>query len=134
MPTSLKKTELTQVVPTHVDLFVEHYDELKKWAQKLSEYDHAQSEDLLRDFFLHFTVSKPDLNHMQNLEGYLYVTMRNLHLSQVRRQTRMPMRSMTVVEYDTVDVSLWASDPRDRIRMRDELGAICQYACIRKES
>jgi len=106
MPTNLKKTELKQVAPTHVDLFVEDYYELKKWAQHLSEYDHEQSEDLLHDFFLHFTVSKPDLNQIHNLEGYLYVTMRNLHLSQVRRQTRMPMRSMTVVEYDTVDVSL----------------------------
>ena len=41
---------------------------------------------------------------------------------------------MTAVEYDTVDVGLWVSDPRDGIRMQDELGAVCQYACIRKES
>jgi hypothetical protein len=44
------------------------------------------------------------------------------------------MRSFSVVEYDTVDMSFWASDPRDRLRMRDELSAICQFACIREES
>src|SRR5438045_4178915 len=129
-----KKTELRPVTPTHVDLFVTHYDQLRRWALKLSEHDEMRAEDLLHDFFLHFTVSRPDLDNIGNLEGYLYVVMRNLHLSQVRRATRTPLRQLSVVEYDTVDLGFWASDPRDRIRMQDELGAVCQYACIRKES
>lgn len=95
---------------------------------------HELAEDMLHDFFLHFTVSKPDLSLVENLEGYLYVVMRNLHLSQVRRATRTPFRALSIVEFDTVDVGLWASDPRDRLRMQDELGAVCQYAFIRKES
>jgi RNA polymerase sigma factor (sigma-70 family) len=131
---SPKKTELTQVQQTHVDLFVEHYEQLRRWALQFSEHDPERSEDLLHDFFLHFTITRPDLNTIENLEGYLYVVMRNLHLSQVRRATRTPLRALSVVDFDTVDVGFWASDPRDRIRMQDELGAVCQYACIRKES
>jgi RNA polymerase sigma factor (sigma-70 family) len=131
---SPKKVESVHAQPTHVDLFVEHYDQLRRWALQLSEHDPGRAEDLLHDFFLHFTTSKPDLDTIQNLAGYLYVVMRNLHLSQVRRATRMPVRSLTVVEYDTVELGFWASDPRDRMRMQDELAAVCQYACIRKES
>jgi RNA polymerase sigma factor (sigma-70 family) len=131
---SPKKAELAETPPSHVDLFVDNYDQLKSWALQFSEYDHESAEDLLHDFFLHLTFSKPDFASIQNLDGYLYVVMRNLHLSQVRRATRMPQRSLSAVEFDTVDVGLWASDPRDRMKMRDELGAVCHYACMRKES
>ncbi len=131
---SPKKLVLIQPQPTHVDIFVELYAQLKGWALQFTEHDHELAEDLLHDAFIQFTLSKPDLNSIQNLEGFLYIVMRNLHLSQMRRASRTPFRSFAVVEYDTVDMSFWASDPRDRIRMRDELGAVCQYACIRKES
>ncbi len=36
--------------------------------------------------------------------------MRNLHLSQLRKATRTPLRAMSVVEFDTEDVGVWASD------------------------
>jgi RNA polymerase sigma factor (sigma-70 family) len=134
MLTSPKQPALMQAQPTHVDLFVENYDLLKRWALQFTEHDRELAEDLLHDAFIQFTLSKPDLDSIQNLEGYLFIVMRNLHLSQLRRATRTPLRSLSVVEYDTADVSFWASDPRDRIRMRDEIGAVCQYACIRKES
>jgi RNA polymerase sigma factor (sigma-70 family) len=130
----LKKPVSTAALPTHVDLFVEHYERLKGWAMRFTEYDHELAEDLLHDAFIHFTLSKPDLGSIENVEGFLYVVMRNLHLSQIRKAARTPLRPVSVVEYDTVDMSFWASDPRDRIRMRDELSAVCQYACIRKES
>ncbi len=122
------------VAPTHVDLFTENYDQLKGWALHFTERDQELAEDLLHDTFIQFTLSKPDLDLIQNVEGYLYIVMRNLHLSQIRRGGRAAMRSLTAVEYDTADVSFWASDPRDRIRMRDELAAVCRYACIRKET
>jgi RNA polymerase sigma factor (sigma-70 family) len=129
-----KIPSLTVAQPTHVNLFVEHYDTLRRWAAQLAEGDREQAEDLLHDLFIHFTLARPNLAAIQNLESYLYVIMRNLHLSQMRRATRAPLRSLAVVEYDTLEVSFWASDPRERIRMRDELMAVCQYACIRKES
>ena len=117
-----KKFELIQVAPTHVDLFVDHYDQLRRGALQFSEHDPA--EDLLHDFFLHFRITKPELAAVENLDGFLYVIMRNLHLSQMRRATHTPFAALPAVEHDTVDVGLWASDPRDRIRMQDELAAV----------
>src|SRR5438132_1884777 len=107
MLTNLKKPAFIEVQPTHVDLFVEHYDLLKKWALHFAEGDRELAEDLLHDTFIQFTISKPDLDSIQNLEGYLFIVMRNLNLSQLRRWTRSAFRLLTVVEYDTVDVSLW---------------------------
>ncbi len=48
---ALKNTELSAVPPTHVDLFVEHYDQLRRWALQFSEHDPGRSEDLLHNFF-----------------------------------------------------------------------------------
>src|SRR5438876_4434567 len=131
---SPKKTALALAPPTHVELFVEHYDLLRQWALRFTKHDLDLAEDLLHDAFIHFTLTRPDLASIENIEAFLYVVMRNLHLSQLRRASRTPLRAMSLVEYDTVDVGVWASDPRDRMRLQDDLGAICQYACIRKES
>src|SRR5947208_1804407 len=125
MVKSQKKPALIEVRHTHVDLFVENYAMLRQWAMRFTERDNELAEDLLHDAFLQFTISKPDLDSIQNLEGYLYVMMRNLHLAQLRRAGRTSLRSLSVVEFDNVDVSFWASDPRDRIRMREELAAVC---------
>ncbi len=131
---SPKKVELREVPSSHEDLFAQSYDELRKWALQLTEHDAELASDLLHDAYVQFTLARPRLESIENLNGYLYVLMRNLHFSQMRRLTRVPTRSMSVVEFDTVDVGFWASDPRDRMRMRDELGAVCRFACIRKES
>ncbi len=133
MLTSPKKPVLIQPQPTHVDLFVEYYDLLRRWAVQFTEHNKDLADDLLHDTFIHFTLTKPDLSSIQNLDGYLFVMMRNLHLSQLRRTTRSPIRAFAAIEYDTADMSFWASDPRDHLRMRDELNAVCQFACIRKE-
>lgn len=123
-----------QVARTHEALFEENYDLLHRWALKLTESDQSLAEDLLHDTFIHLTLTRPELTSIDNLEGYLYVVMRNLHLSQLRKATRTPLRAMSAVEFDSVDVGMWASDPRDRLRLRDELAAVCQFACIRKET
>lgn len=130
---SPNKKLLSLVKPTHIELFEENYQLLKQWARRLTEHD-LDAEDLLHDTFIQFRLSKPDLDSIHNLEGYLYILMKNLHLSQLRRSTRLPVRSLSAVEFDSVDISLWSSDPRDHLRLRGEIGAICRYACLRKES
>src|SRR5260370_41181023 len=123
-----------QATDGHADLLIERYERLRAWALQLTEHDPDRAQDLLQEFFIHFTVSHPELNSIQDLENYLFVVMRNLHLSQVRSATRKSQRALSVVEFDSVEVGLWAADPRDRIRMQDELRAVCQYACMRKET
>jgi DNA-directed RNA polymerase specialized sigma24 family protein len=92
---SPKMPALTQVPLTHVDLYVEFYDRLRQWATRFAENDHEMAEDLLHDTFIQFTLSKPDLSSIQNLDGYLYTVMRNLHLSQIRRSGRNALRRLT---------------------------------------
>jgi RNA polymerase sigma factor (sigma-70 family) len=128
------KPALISAEASHTDIFVQNYDLLKGWALQFTGRDKDLAEDLLHDTFIHFTLSRPDLASIENLEGYLFIVMRNLHLSQLRRATRSPFRSYSAVEYDTADMSFWASDPRDHLRIRDQLAAVCQFACIRKES
>lgn len=129
-----KKQAHLQIATTHEELFAENYALLLERAMQFTERDRELAEDLLHDTFIHFTLSRPDLSQIENLEAYLYVVMRNLHLSQMRKATRTHARTVSVVDFDTVGVGMWASDPRDRLRLREELAAVCQYACIRKET
>src|SRR5260370_31897277 len=60
--------------------------------------------------------------------------LRNIHVSQVRRSPRSPIRSLSIVEYDSAELGLRVIDPRTQMNVQDELRTICQYACARKES
>ena len=123
-----------EVAPGHVDLFIERYERLFLWSLQLTENDQEQAEDLLHDAFIQFTLSQPDLNKIENLEGYLRTMLRNIHVSQVRRSTRSPIRSLSIVEYDSAELGLRVVDPRTQMNFHDELRTVCEYACARKES
>ena len=122
------------IAKSHADLLIDRYQRLRAWALQLTEHDPERAQELLQDFFVHFTVSHPELDSIQDLDSYLFVVMRNLHLSHVRSASRTSQRVLSIVEFDSAEVGLWAADTRDRIRMQDELRAVCRYACLRKES
>ena len=119
---------------SHEDIFLARYTRLRAWALQLADHNRERAEDLVQDAFIHFTFTRPDLNAIQNLDGYLYSMLRNLHLSQVRRSLRLPSRSLSIVDYDSAEIGLRATDPRDQIRIQDELRQVCHYACLRKET
>ncbi len=121
------------IKPDHEDLFISHYEQMLRWAMKLSGQDHQLAEDILHDAFIQFTLARPDLAGIQNLEAYLYTMLRNRHISRVRRSARFT-ESLPVMEYDSADAGLRVIDPRNRIQAQEELSAICRYACARKES
>ena len=73
----------------HEELFMQHYQWLVTWALRLTDQNREQAEDLVHDCFVHFTICRPSLEAIENLEGYLYTMLRNLHLSQVRRAARI---------------------------------------------
>src|SRR5260370_63443 len=123
-----------RIASTHAELFIERYERLLAWALQLTERDHEHAEDLLHDSFIQFTLSPPDLQSIKDLDAYLYVCLRNLHLSQMRRATRNSARELSIVDYDSAELGLWAIDPRDQIKTQDELRMVCHYACLRKKS
>jgi RNA polymerase sigma factor (sigma-70 family) len=114
------------------ELFISRYMSLRDQAMRLTDRNSNEAEDLLHDAFIHFTLSQTPVENIQNLDGYLYTMLRNLRLSQARRLARTPLGHLSVIDYDSAEAGLNSTDPRDRIKVQDELRAICQYACVRK--
>jgi RNA polymerase sigma factor (sigma-70 family) len=131
----LEPSELNRVEERHEEVFLARYGHLRAWALRLTEGDEARAEDLVHDAFVQFTFARPDLGRVGNLDGYLYQMLRNLNLSQMRRARRRREDAPAVVEYDSAEFALRAAtDPRDAIRVQDELRQVCHYACLRKET
>ncbi len=114
---------------------MERYKGLHAWALQMTANDQALAEDLLHDLFILFTLSQPDLRRIENLDNYLYASLRNLHISQLRRTTRARFEQLSVVEYESARLSLHSvAHGRDLIQAQDELRRICRYACARKQT
>lgn len=107
------------------------YDQLLRQATELTG-DEAQAEDLLHDAFVNFTLRRPALERLHNVEGYLYRMIRNLFVSEVRRRAQMQTVSLAPGDYETAQLGLRVLPPNDQTRA--ELLSICHYACVRKES
>src|SRR5438552_18217814 len=121
-----------RISASHRDAFLERYEGLHAWAVQMTANDRALAEDLLHDLFILFTLSQPDLRRIENLDNYLYASLRNLHISQLRRATRARFEQLSVVEYESARLSLHSvAHGRDLIQAQDELRRICRYACTR---
>src|SRR5260370_26942184 len=84
---------------SHEDLFIERYERLLAWSLKLTGYDRQLAEDLLHDTFVQFTLNRPELGTIHDLEGYLFAMLRNSHLSHVRRAPNVRTTSLSMVEF-----------------------------------
>jgi RNA polymerase sigma factor (sigma-70 family) len=118
----------------HEELFAERYEQLLRSALQLSKSDRSKAEDLVHDAYIQFTLVRPDLDLINNLDAYLFGTLRNLHLSHLRRISRRAHRELSIADYDAAAVALRATDQSDQLRLREELHRICRYACARKET
>jgi RNA polymerase sigma factor (sigma-70 family) len=125
---------LRRNLETRDDVFLSRYAQLRDLALKLSNYNLQEAEDLLHDSFIYFTLCQTPVENIDNLDAYLYTMLRNLRLSRVRRLARLPQNQLSLIDYDSAEVGLSSVDPRDQIRIQDELRAICRYAVVRKES
>src|SRR5260370_16004845 len=134
MKAVLEPSRIARDFEGHEEVFVARYGKLRSWALQLTEHDRERAEDLVHDAYIQFTFAQPDLDAISNLNGYLYSLLRNLHLSQLRRSSRRQQRTLSIVDYDSAEVGLRAADPRERIRLQDQLREVCKYACMRKET
>jgi RNA polymerase sigma factor (sigma-70 family) len=126
--------KLSKPQSSHEELFMQRYERLRAWALRLVVGDQQQADDLLHDAFIHFTLHRSLIENVQNLDAYLYTMLRNLHLSQARRLARTPQGHLSLLDYDSADIGLQSVDPRDQIKVQDELRMIGRYACIRKQT
>ncbi len=118
----------------HADVFIQRYERLFVHALKLTGRDRETAEDLVQDAFIHFALGKPDLREIQNLDRYLHTLLRNLYLSQVRRQPHTSNIQLSTLDHDSAEMGMPAVDPQAQIQARAELRAICRYACQRKQT
>jgi len=116
------------------DLFVARYERLLVWALRLTGNNREEAEDLLHDAFIDFSLGHSDLSEIENIDGYLRTVLRNIHLSAVRKASRHPSQPLSLVDYDSLEIGLRAVEPQVRLQLQDELRAICEYACLRKET
>lgn len=119
-------------VLSHEELFLTYYSKLLTWAMQLTGQDLSKAEDLVHDVFIQFVTVEPELSEVENLEGYLFASMRNLLRSQMRRQTVALNNQLSLLDYDSAELGLRARDLRHDVRVREELELICHYACVRK--
>ncbi|HEU4795294.1 MAG TPA: sigma-70 family RNA polymerase sigma factor, partial [Pyrinomonadaceae bacterium] len=94
----------------------------------------ARAEDLVQEVFSAFAIAHTDLSAVQDLRGYLYTTLRNIHVSEMRLAGRSHNHARSIVEYSIAEVALAATDPYTIFHVQDQLRQICQYACLRKQS
>jgi len=117
---------------SHEDLFVARYERLFAWALRLTGRDRERAEDLLHDAFVQFTLRRPDLHEIENLDGYLHRMLRNMHLSEVRRASQLQRVPLSILDYDSAELGLRAVELE--MQVQEDLRRICQYACARKET
>ncbi len=118
----------------HEDLFLARYERLRAWAMSLTEGEAMEAEDLVHDAFIQFTLSRPDLDSIENLDGYLRQTLRNLRVSQCRRAAQKRQQPLCAADYDSAELSLRAEEIHAGLGAREELQLICEYAIARRQS
>jgi DNA-directed RNA polymerase specialized sigma24 family protein len=69
---------------SHEDFFIERYEWLLSVALHLTGHDRGRAEDLVHDAFIRFTLTHPDPQSIQNLDGYLYTLLRNLSFAKTQ--------------------------------------------------
>lgn len=122
---------LSVLARTHELLFLERYERLCNWAGKFTG-SKEDAIDVVHDAYVMFTLKKPDISKIANLDAYLCTMIRNLHVSLIRRRASKAVRNLMLVDYDSCQASLRAADPTLRVHSEQQLSLICNFACVRK--
>jgi RNA polymerase sigma factor (sigma-70 family) len=131
---SSKPAPSPEILRSQEEAFIQHYKWLIRWALQFTNNDRARAEDLVQEVFAQFAFAHTDLSAVQNIPAYLYTSLRNMHVSEVRMAGRSHVQSLSIVEYSIADAAMGASDPHALYQTQDELRRVCQYACVRKQS
>lgn len=123
-----------EIFRSHEAAFIEHYRWLMTWALQLTHHDRERAEDLVQEVFSAFAIAHTDLSAVDNIQAYLYTTLRNIHVSQVRLASRSHNKPQSIVDYSVAEAALDATDPYTLFQAQDQLRRVCRYACLRKQS
>jgi DNA-directed RNA polymerase specialized sigma24 family protein len=79
-----------------------------------------KAQDLVHDFCLHFTVTKPDLSGISNLDGYLYKSLRNIYLSGLPQSSREALQLVNIAEFDSIQLAFLPSQIGDSLQRQND--------------
>ena len=116
------------------ELLTGHYAQLLKWGSVLTRGDTGKAQDIVQEFCLYFTVAKPDLSEISNLDGYIYTCLRHIFLSSLARASREALHFVSTADFDSFDFALDGDRPGDLLQRQNDLRRICAYAVWRKQS
>jgi len=115
-------------------LLASRYSQLLQWGAVLTRGDTGKTEEIVQDLCLYFTLTKPDLSGVANLDGYLYTALRHIYLSSLARSSREALHFVSVAEFDSFASALEDSPSGDPLQRQNDLRRICGYSVWRKES
>ncbi len=119
---------------SHEDVFLARYRTLVLVALRVTDGDRAEAEDLVHEAFIRFTLVQPPLDEVQHLDAYLSRMLRNMYTSRIRRRQRAAETSLSILDYDSLDIGFHAMDASGQLEVREMLRAACEYGCVRKRS
>lgn len=114
------------------EFFQENYETLQRWALRITSYDRELSEDILHDVYIRFNQKRELPDDLKSVNGYLYMALKNSFISFLRKRTRIGTDQLSLFDFELADNAGLIVDPRPELKVRDELRAICDYACDRK--
>jgi DNA-directed RNA polymerase specialized sigma24 family protein len=133
MEPAKSKWRILPQAPDSGRLLEEYYARLRKWGLVLTRGDRAMAEEIVQDLCLYFTVSRPDLSQVANLDGYLYTCLRHIYLSALGRSSREALQTVDIADFDSIRFALSMRTPDSLLDRQNELRRICNYAVWRKE-
>jgi RNA polymerase sigma factor (sigma-70 family) len=116
------------------NLLLDYYPRLIEWALQLTRRDRTEAEDLVQELYLRFARLDTVLDHIENLESYLFLVLRNLHYAHLRRARTSAIDDLAIDGHDTLDHRLRAVDHHELAFVRADLEQICDYLCERKNT
>jgi RNA polymerase sigma factor (sigma-70 family) len=111
--------------------FLARYDQLLRWAERLTDSDRGLAQDVVHDAFVHFMLSGTSYESINNLDHYLHEILRNVHRTHIRQRSARRFEQLSELGPD--DLPLSSADPHSALQARNTLLAICRYVCERKE-
>jgi RNA polymerase sigma factor (sigma-70 family) len=118
----------------HERAFVARYENLRAFARRFAGRERSLADDLLQDAFIHFTLARPSLDRIRNLDAYLATLLRNLYISWVRHAAAHRAWQVAIEDYDSAALALALSRVEDQEHTRRVLARVCEFVCHRKDT
>ena len=118
---------------TRESIFAAKYGWLLKWALHFANGDRAAAEDLVQDTFVRFVTSAPEVTDAENAEPLLYTYLKFVQLSHQRRERRFPLEELSLIDFDSLQLTIRETPSLDPIELQDTLRRVVFYVVWRKQ-